>query len=63
MQRAILLLWLTGCQNPLGEVEPPCDPYEVRYPDWDQDGLADTGAVYIGCDPPDDWLVTPPEAP
>lgn len=52
---------LSGCNLFPSPVEPECSPRIIAYPDADGDGIGDPGEIYVGCFPPDGWVLTPPE--
>jgi hypothetical protein len=41
----------------------PCEQRSAFWADTDDDGVGDTGSVYIGCEAPDGYVSAPPEVP
>ena len=51
---------LTACIEP--PPEPSCDDRHAWYPDEDGDGLGERTAIYVGCHPPEGWVLVPEPA-
>jgi hypothetical protein len=60
--RFIACLLLAACLDIELPPEANCAERAAHWPDADGDGVGDAGEVYIGCDPPDDWVDVPPPA-
>lgn len=56
------LVLAPGCKafEALQGPQDQCERTKVWYPDEDGDGIGDEGAIYIGCDEPEGWVLTPP---